>query len=176
MRKKLIECDLSLYVEENAEGGIGVTDYADGAILYYDKLEKNPIPSFKDGEEVTFRSYAENFDGARAFLYLPAFALCEKRYISRENIFDTVHRRRGEAENDRETMVITEKLGKRKKELLYESLENTKRKLELISDVGFMGVALDIMRIPVQELALIGGLYSPVMNAALTTKGGRCNG
>lgn len=176
MRKKLLECDLLLYVEEDAESGLGATEYADGVILYYDKLEKKPIPSFIDGEDAVFRAYSENFDGARAFLYLPAFAYCEERYISRENIFDTSVRRRTEIANDRETMVITETLGKRKKELLYESLENTKRKLELISEIGFMGVALDIMRVPIQELVLIGSLYSPAMNAALTTRGVRCDG
>ncbi len=176
MRKRFIECDLALYVEENVESSSGIADYADGAILYYDKLEKSVIPTFKDGEERAFRSYADSFDGARAFLFLGAYAYCEGQYISRENVYDSYARRKSEVENDRERMVITERLGKKKKELKYESLENTKSRLELAGELGFTGVAFDIMRISIEDLIVLGALYSPVQKASLVTRGGKCNG
>ena len=170
MKKELMEYDLALFVEGDATQKNEYEKYADGAILTYDKLHYEKIPSFTDGEEFNLRRYAENCESTKAFLEIPTFAYSAPKYIPKQSIIDMINKRKCQVTFDTETLVSTIKLSGRR-EIFFESLRNMKAKLELISELGFMGISFDIMRISSVELLMASSLFSIVSIPSLLTKG-----
>jgi hypothetical protein len=60
-------------------------EYADMGVLRYDKLWRDHIPSFEDGERRKITEHADRWDISSAFLDMSAFAKCDGRYISRDD-------------------------------------------------------------------------------------------
>ena len=162
MRKRLMELDLYLFIEADINGGCGCSEYADGCVLTYDKIHLSEIPSFEDGEMRAMISFAERCDSSRAFIDISPFAYCGDKYIDKRAAYSVCDRQRGVLGYDEERMILTGELGRgrRAKTLVSESLENTKAKLRLISELGYMGISFDIMRTPLSELLLFSVMFS----------------
>lgn len=162
-RKRLMESDLLFFVEGDSECDCTYMEYADAGIITYDKLHKDNIPSFDEGERTTLEKFAESCESSRTFLELPCFALAAEKYIDRGEAIRITDRRRAEISSDEERKISIACYGKGKnKEIIYESLENTKSKLELISELGYMGVSFDIGRICLAELMMLSSMFSIV--------------
>ncbi|MBR2344109.1 MAG: LysM peptidoglycan-binding domain-containing protein [Clostridia bacterium] len=158
MRKRCIECELSLLVECDAERNCRSADYADGAVVSYDKLGRDKIPSFEEGERGSLVAFAEKYDAPRSFVDLSAFGLSGGRYIPKEHILRARERGRGEVIFDPEALIERSSLGKGAPTLI-EAIDNTKAKLELVSELGFLGISFDIARAPIRELFLFQCMF-----------------
>ena len=159
-RKALLENDLLLFVEGDAAMDTSYMDYADAGILTYDKLHLSPCPSFDDGEIKVFGDFAESGESARTFIEISSFAYSGSGYIEKGEVMRILDRKRAEIECDGAAKVIKASYGRHKRrEVLYESLENTKAKLDLISELGFMGVSFDIGRICIQDLMAMASSF-----------------
>ncbi len=163
VRKKLMENDLLLLCEADADGISEYTEYSDMSVLTYDKLHKSNIPSFKDGEWSVFKNYAERYEGSRAFMELSSFAFTGGKYIDKSEAMRIIGKRHGRLCYDEESKTVTAAYGKgKRREIIYESLENTKAKLELVSELGYMGVSFDIGRICTPELIMMSWMFGIV--------------
>ncbi len=163
VRRAMMENDLTLFAEGDIDKDCKYTEYADAAILIYDKLHKKDIPTFTDGERRVMTDYAEKHDSMRAFIDIPCFALSGRRYIEKGEAIRITDRRRGELSVDEERKICTATYGRgQKHSIMYESLENTRSRLELVSELGYMGVSLDIGRICMADLMLISEMYSVI--------------
>lgn len=158
LRKKCIECDLSLLCECDAEGNTERADIADGAVLFYDKLAKKKIPSFNGGERVAFTRFAEKYDAPRSFIDLSAFGYCRDKYIPKEDILRSRERARTEVCFDPDTL-LESTTSSRGAVTLCESIDATKAKLSLVFELGFFGITFDIARTPVRELFLFENMF-----------------
>ncbi len=161
IRQKLMLHDLLLFVEGELDGRGNCTDYADGTVLTYDKLHLEKIPSFTEGEERAMREYADRCTVDTAFIELSPFALSNNKYIEKTRAYEVADRNHGSFSYNPETKLLEGTIGRgrRERKLISESLENTKSKLELIGELGFMGIAFDIMRVPLNELLLFSHMF-----------------
>ena len=167
-RKCLIENDLLLFVEGDVDKETSYMDYADAGILTYDKLHISPCPSFDGGETRVFSKFADSGESSRTFIELSSFAYSGSEYIEKAEAMRIIDRKRADIECDPGGKLIRATLGRnRRKEFILESLENTKAKLDLVSELGFMGVSFDIGRICVPDLMTMASSFdiisSPLM-------------
>ena len=160
IRQKLMLHDLLLFVEGELESR-NCTEYADGSVLTYDKLYLEDIPSFTDGEERAMRKYAEYCSVDTVFIELSPFALSGGKYIEKTRAYQIADKNYGKFTHNPETKLLEGTIGRgrRARPVISESLENTKSKLELIGELGFMGIAFDIMRAPQNELLLFSNMF-----------------
>lgn len=168
VRRALIENDLILFVEGDAGKCTSYMDYADAGILTYDKIHMPNAPSFEDGEAAVFTEFANTSESCRAFIELSSFAYSGGGYIEKSEALRCLDRKRADIEYDPKRKLSKATYGRHKKrEITYESLENTKAKLEIVSELGFMGVSFDIGRICTGDLMTMASMFdvitSPVM-------------
>ena len=168
LRRSLMEADSILFAEGDAECDCEYMEYANSGIITYDKLHKKDIPSFDDGEAMIMREFAESAESSRAFIELSSFAYAGSKYIDKGEAMRITDKRRGELEFDPDRKIITARYGKGKKhEIIYESLENTKAKLGLVSELGFLGISFDIGRICLAELMIAATIFEIVNHPML---------
>lgn len=170
-RKHLMQCDLLLFAEGDLDADTSYMEYADAGILTYDKLHRSDIPSFKDGEAAALERFAYSGESSRAFVELSSFAYCDGRYIEKREAMRITDRRRAEICEDGERKLQIASYGKHKrKQISYESLENTKAKLELVSELGFMGISFDIGRACIADLMLMTSMFDVISSPAMLPK------
>ena len=72
---------------------------------------------------------------------------------------------------DDERLLKRASFGKHKKrEIIFESLENTKAKLELVSELGFMGISFDIGRICTADLMIAASMFDVINYPFMTPR------
>lgn len=168
VRKALIENDLLLFTEGDIDRDTSYMDYADAGVLTYDKMHKKDVPSFEDGEKAVFTSFAEEQESSRAFMEISSFAYTGGGYIEKGDAMRICDRKHADIEHYPDKLLSKACYGRHKKrEVIFESLENTKAKLELVSELGFMGVSFDIGRICTADLMAAASMFdiisSPIM-------------
>ncbi len=163
VRKTLMENDLLLFAEGDLESDTSYMDYADAGILTYDKLHKADAPSFDDGEKAALEGFAYSGESSRTFLEISSFAYSGGRFIEKREGARLCDKRRAEMHYNESTKIKTASFGKhRKREIISESLENTKAKLELVSELGFMGISFDIGRIYIPDLMIAASMFDVI--------------
>ena len=178
-RRALLENDLLLFAEGDAAMDTSYMDYADAGILTYDKLHLCPCPSFDDGEARVYGDFAESGESARTFIELSSFAYSGSGYIEKCEAMRILDRKRAEISCDSDAKVIRASYGRHKRrEVIYESLENTKAKLDIVSELGFMGVSFDIGRICIADLMAMASSFDIISAPLMLPKSAevkRCN-
>ena len=170
MRRESIDCGLLLFTECDADKNCECSEYTDGAVLSYDKLAYEKIPSFDEGERRALTAYAEEHDAPRCFVDLSAFGYSGGKYIPKETILKSREGGRGEVIFNPITLLEESHSG-RGSTVLIESIDNTKAKFELVSELGFSGISFDIARAPIRELFLFQYMFGTgaVVAGALNT-------
>ncbi len=159
LRRGMIGCDLILFTECDENTPLFVSELSDGSVFMYEKCSLENPPSFSDGEERALEQYSDKAESSKAMLYLNSHAAWGGNYVSASEL-DTLNVGGGKIEFDADTLLCCISKGEGK--LVFESLENTKAKLVLLSRLGFSGIAFDIDGIRREELMLFSSLFSPV--------------
>ena len=171
VRKTLMENDLLLFVEGDLDGDTSYMDYADAGILTYDKLHVADAPSFMDGERAALEKFAYSGESSRTFLEISSFAYSGGKYIEKREGVRLCDKRRAETVYDDERLLKRASFGKHKKrEIIFESLENTKAKLELVSELGFMGISFDIGRVCTSDLMIAASMFDVISYPVMTPR------
>ena len=166
-------CSLVLFCEGDLATMPEYIGYSDHTVLTYDKLHLKEIPTFLEGEYTKMQTFADKFDGIRGFIELPSFAFDGRKYIPRDDVARKIIKRRLPVSHDEERKIIRCK--SHSAEYLIDSLENTKSKLEAVSELGFMGVSFDIMRTDIRELFLLCQMFA-IANLPKAESKLRCDG
>ena len=166
LRKRLLGCDLILFTELDESSPRSLCELADGCVLIYDKGRKESIPDFADAEARVYTEFANEKESAKTFIDLPAFASCsgevmeigEARRIARRRNLEIRH-------NDKTLMQEFDytrfSAGHSKRcRVCFDSLKSTKAKLELVAELGFMGVSFDASRVEVATLMMIQAMFA----------------
>ncbi len=161
-KKMLMECDLVLFVEGDIEGELDYADLADGAVLTYDKLHREEIPAFADGDGPEYKRYSENHESMRAFIDLSPFAYGMGKYIPKTDALEIVRRGRGEirAVSDGDCSLGSVGRGHGERLYVWDSIESTKKRLEAVSELCYLGISFDIARVPIHELLMFRVMFS----------------
>ena len=171
VRKQLMESDLLLFAEGDIENDISYVEYTDAGILTYDKLHKRDMPSFPEGEKAVLEKFAYSSESSRAFLEISSFAYSDGKYIEKKEALKITDKKRGEILCDSEKLIQTASYGKHKKrEIVSESLGNTKAKLELVSELGFMGISFDIGRVCIADLVMAASMFDVINHPIMMPK------
>ncbi len=159
LRKSMIGCDLILFMETDESLPAEISDLADGAVFMYSKHGvKNP-PSFQDGERRILNEFADKTESSKSMLYFPSDAFSDGNYIPYDKAFSHISDK-SIIEHDEESGLC--RFSHKKGTAVFASLENTKAKLELCSELGFMGAAFDIKSVPREYLLMWSALFAPV--------------
>ncbi len=167
------ENKLMLFTEADIDSEPEYSRIADHTALTYDKLHLEEIPTFLEGEYTKMQTYADNFEGIRAFIELPSFAYDGKKYIPCEEVARKAVKRGSRLLEDRERKIM--RCQTRGEEYITCSLENTKAKLEAVSELGLMGVWFDIMRVDIRELFMLSQMFA-IANLPNVENKLRCDG
>ncbi len=171
VRRMLMENDLLLFVEGDLDEDTSYMEYADAGILTYDKLHVGDAPSFADGERAALEKFAYSGESSRTFLEISSFAYSGGKYIEKREGARLCDKRRAETVYDDERMLKCASFGKQKRrEILFESLENTKAKLELVSELGFMGISFDIGRVYTPDLMIAASMFDVISYPVMTPR------
>lgn len=166
LRKRLMELDLLLYTETDGNLDTQVPDVCDGYIMTYGKCALSDIPSFNDGERAALHSYANRAEAIKTYLDIPTLAYMGDEEILIKDAKNIAQSAGVDIEYDKEKMIChfsytRYKAGRGEAvRVAYESPENLKAKLDLVSELGYMGVSFDIMKIPVEYLMMFEASFS----------------
>lgn len=161
LKRRLMEDGLFLFTEIDANSEYTTCDGADGTILCYEKCHEDTIPSFDEGERKTYTEYAERCDAAKVFIDLSPFAYDGKDAITKKEAEMIAYKTHREILYDPQKMISHFEYnkfsgsGKEPTRVAFDSPENTKAKLDLVSELGYMGISYDIMRSPTSDLMTI---------------------
>ena len=170
-RKRLMQSDLLLFAEGDLDCDTSYMEYADAGVLTYDKLHKDSVPSFAEGEAAALERFAYSSESSRAFLEISSFAYSSGKYIEKREALRICDRKHGEIVPDEQSKLQTASYGKHKRrEIVFESLENTKAKLELISELGFMGISFDIGRVCIADLMMATSMFDVISYPVMMPK------
>lgn len=167
LKEKLKEYGMLLFLEVDGNGESDIPDICDGYALTYEKCMLDDIPSFADGEDRAIRGIAGAVEPSRIYIEIPSYAYMGDEEITKSEAERLASASRREILYDEEKKIChfdyNKYLGGRREavKVRYESPENVKAKLDLIGELGLMGICFDIMRIPVEYLVMFESLFSP---------------
>ena len=157
LRKEMIGSDLVLFTEIDETSPTSAADYADGSILTYDKASLTDIPSFEEGERKILTGFANTCEGAKVFIDIPSLAFFTDKYLSTDDAIKLSHDNGIEIMHDDKKKISYFSIGD--KRVVFESMDNIKSKLALLSELGFMGISVDIMRVPISTLMMYNSVF-----------------
>ena len=166
LKKKLMEDDLLLFNEIDGNGDTTFPDVCDGYAIMYEKSCLDEIPTFDNGERRVMTNFAERGEAAKAYIEIPSFAYRKDEELTKEQANKLAHLSGREILEDKERGISyfdynKYKGGKQETvRVAYESPENIKAKLELLAELGYMGICFDIMHIPTEYLMMFNSMFS----------------
>lgn len=163
IKKELLGVDKLMLLE--CDGGHGkARDLADSVILRYEKCHLDEIPSFNDGELRFYTEDSEENDASLTFMDLSAFAFSKDSSVTIKEALSDAYRVAGELKYDNDGMICyynTRRYRQAKGggRVAFASLENIKAKLELLAQLGYIGISYDIMRTPTEWLLMALSMF-----------------
>lgn len=162
LRGEMIGNDLILFSEVTEKSPLFISDYSDGAILTSDENFQNDLTKFATDKEST-----------KTLVELPVFGFCE------DGSYICVNDSRGMAEInksifERENEFLLYFTDKKHGRICINSLSGIKKRLDIIADLGYMGISFDIARCPLSYLLMYDALFKSV-GYACVDKRVRCN-
>ena len=157
-RRRALDEGLLVGVEGVLGQECAYTEYADLAMMSYDKLENEKIEGFCEGERAAIIKRAEAVEVANTLVDLPAFALMGARYLSRRQAFNMSERRGAKITHDDGARVMRIREGRR--EAICESMANVEGRIIAAAECGYLGVSYDVGRVPFSEIFMAHTMLS----------------
>ncbi len=173
LKNTLATDELTVIAEADLSGGTEHIDYADISVLTYDKLHLDSPPSFADGEKAAMERFATEHSAMTSMLELSSFARFGDGFIEKERALDILTRSKSIELDDNTLLCKCEHKGRT---LISETAESTKAKLECVSELGFMGISFDMMRLPIREIMMLTAMFTPISMSGAGYQTPRCTG
>jgi hypothetical protein len=126
---------------------------------------KNTL-SFDAGERRSFSEFAERANAQKAFMDMDEAIFMGDREIGRRNAEELAYRAKKAIIHDDESLTCGYKCKiygltkKREIEIRYESMKNEKARLDLLWELGFMGISFNINRLENSLIMMWSLLFS----------------
>ena len=162
LRGKMIGKDMMLFSEITPKCPIFISDYSDGAIL-----------STGEGFADEMRQFASSGESTKALVELPVFGFCEDGgFINVADAREMANRNNSSfTDENGNCLSFTDK---RHGRICIDSLTGIKNRLDIIADLGYMGISFDIARCPLSYILTYDALFKSVGYASVD-KRVRCN-
>ncbi len=161
LRRCMIGSGLILFCEAVCERDHRYADLADGCVLSCDV----PDGDRRGYERREFERYAAEAESSKTFMDITSFAVIEGEYadyseavrraakVGADISYDPVRGVCGYIYHGRGGEVVS---------VEFESLENIKAQLELLGELGYMGIGFDVGRTPIAHLMAYSALFSGI--------------
>ncbi|MBQ8690003.1 MAG: LysM peptidoglycan-binding domain-containing protein [Clostridia bacterium] len=166
LKKHLLSEGLSLTLEVDGNEPEEYSEIADACVLISDKCALEEIPSFAECEEQLYNDFAQKSDSSKTFIDLSPFAYADNMPISHREAHELAYRMNKEILYDPDKKICHFEYsrfhkGKRAStRVIFESPENIKAKLGLLSSLGYMGISFDVERVPVEHLMMCAATFA----------------
>ena len=166
LRKKMIGSELIFITESDKNARGECIDLADGNLFIYSKIDEPEPKSFDESELKTLKEYALHSDSSKTFLDLTAHAYNGKNFIPLSDVRRQCKKLGCRIYTDSKTGIssYTDKDGS---VVRYESVSCVKRKLELVGELGYMGINVDIANVPISHLVMYNTMFSPILHTSV---------
>jgi len=161
LRRCMIGSGLILFCEAICEREWGYADLADGCVLSCDAPEGDR----RGYERRVFERYAAEAESSKTFMDITSFAVIDGEYADYSEAVSRAAKVGAEISYDPVRGVCSYSYHGRGGEVVsveFESLENIKAKLELLGELGYMGIGFDVGRTPIAHLAAYSALFSGI--------------
>lgn len=159
-RKRMIGSELILFTEIDELSDPNVAEYADGSILTYDKLSSTSIPSFEEGEKRVLSAFASSSESSKIFIDVSSLATDGEKYMSTGDALNIARSNKLKIETDEKRGIS--KFKHKDKTVRYTSLKSIVKRLSLLSELGYMGISFDIMRVPLSYLMIYNAMFKTI--------------
>ena len=158
LRQKMIGSELILFTELNERTPSCISEVSDGSVLSFCKRAHRAAPSFGCSDAAVYKKLADEAESSKVFIGIDTFAHGDKSVIGLTELFS----RWEDVKIVTDESALTSCAMLQGEEFKFCSLKNLKAKLDLVYELGYMGVSFDIMSIPREYLLLIYALFHPV--------------
>ena len=158
LRKRMIGSGLILFCEAVCDRDHSYADLADGCVLSC----APPAEDRAKNERCAFEEFAEEAESSKTFMDITSFAVAGGEYADYMAAVRTAAKVGAEIRHNAGRGLCEYRYRGRGGEEIaveFESLENIKAKLDLVGELGYMGVSFDIMRVPTCELMMMNSLF-----------------
>ena len=159
-RKRMIGSELILFTEIDETSSPDVAEYADGSVLTYDKLSCRSIPSFEEGERRVLSEFAGSSESSKIFIDISSLATDGEKYMSTSEALSIARKNNIKINTDEKRGVSQFKY--KNKIVRFSSLKSIIEKLTLLSELGYMGISFDIMRVPMSYLMIYNAMFRTI--------------
>ncbi len=161
LRKRMIGSGLILFCEAVCDRDHSYADLADGCVLSC----APPADDRARRERRAFEEFAEEAESSKTFMDITSFAVAGGEYLDYMAAVKTAAKVGAEIRHNAGRGVCEYRYRGRGGEEIaveFESLENIKAKLDLVSELGYMGISFDVGRTPIAHLMAYSALFSGI--------------
>lgn len=161
LRKRMIGSGLILFCEAVCDRDHSYADLADGCVLSC----APPADDRAKNERRAFESYAEEAESSKTFMDITSFAVAGSEYLDYATAVRTAAKVGAEIRHNAGRGLCEYRYRGRGGEEIaveFESLENIKAKLDLVGELGYMGISFDVGRTPIAHLMAYSALFSGI--------------
>jgi len=165
IKEKLNNEGMILFLEIDANDTSVCDVAADGYVLMYERCcLQNPC-KIDGAEGRVMKEYHDAGLNHRCFIELSPYAYADREPMTKREAEKLAYNAALEIKNNKDYGISTFEYNRYKKgkrevvRVVYESLENIKAKLELVGELGFMGVTFDIMNVPTEYLMMLECMF-----------------
>lgn len=169
LRRRAMEEDLLIFSEVDGNSAIpDIGDYADGYALMYERVNQKNIPNMGLGEETLISKTSEIFEPSKTYMEIPSSGYMGDESVQISDIYKLAERSGRNIEYDTDLGICwfdytKYKAGRKAtNEITWESLESIKAKLDLVGELGLMGITVDIGQVPTEYLMMYETMFRPV--------------
>ncbi len=166
LKKNLMENDLLLFCEADGNDEIpDIKDICDGYVIMYGRAHLSDIPMLGVGESEIMNRTSEIFEPSKTYIEIPGIAYNGKNEITLAEALKLAGMGGKEILCDPEQGICrfehNKYRGSRKEveQIAWESPESIKAKLDLIGELGLMGISFDIETIPAEYLMMFECMF-----------------
>lgn len=156
-RKKMIGCDLIFFLEGTKMTNKLSAELSDGGILSFSDIDDGSVSKY----ESALLKYSKNAESSKILVDIPTYAVKDGVYYPIDYARGACKASGGYVSYNKESLLSNYILPNGDR-YAYESLSNTKAKLERLPELGYMGVSFDIENTPISYIMMLHTMFTPV--------------
>ena len=161
---------LLVFLEIDGNATLPLPGGCDGYVINYEKCHLEAIPDFNSGEREAMVRIASELSPMRCYIDLSPYAYRGDEEMLISDAVDTAIGAGQEIQYDADKKIsyfhYNKYLGGKRESVrvAFEALENIKAKLDLIAELGFMGISFDVMRVPIPYLMAFEATFASAVS------------
>ncbi len=162
-RRMMIGSDLVLFVETDETLPTEICELADGGVFMQGLYDQAGQEIGTCRERKTLEKFQNDTETSKVFIDISADAYVNGNPASYLDALALAKKYGEKIETDENTLISKFTYNDKgvKREALFSSLKKTKATLDLVSELGFMGISFDVEKVPTEHLMMFSTMFAP---------------